>query len=95
MPQWASRLTLQIKSVGVERLDEISEEDAIAEGCSLENNYDDLGRKIEELAFQNALIDGSASKTIFAKLWNATHKKPEEKFEASPWVWKVQMEVVK
>ena len=27
--------------------------------------------------------------------WNATHKKPEEKFEASPWVWKISCEVVK
>ena len=31
----------------------------------------------------------------FASLWNATHKKPEEKFEANPWVWCVTMEVVK
>jgi len=26
--------------------------------------------------------------------WNATHKKPEEKFEANPWVWVVEFEVV-
>ena len=31
----------------------------------------------------------------FGNHWNATHKKPEEKFEASPFVWKIEFEVVK
>jgi len=31
----------------------------------------------------------------FAEEWNKKHKKPEEKFEANPWVWSIQFEVVK
>lgn len=81
MKQEHSRLTLQIKSIGVERLADITPFDCVCEGV-----WD--GRNV---------MLGMSGKAVeaFKDNWNATHKKPEEKWEASPWVWKVEMEVVR
>jgi hypothetical protein len=76
MKQEHSRLTLLIKEIRVERLADISGEDAINEGF----NY---GTNLE------------LSQLRFFENWNATHKKPEEKFKANPWVWVINFEVVK
>jgi hypothetical protein len=75
-----SRLTMQIKEIRVERLADISEEDAIAEGS-------------EPVFFPP---DGGCYPLIqgFQEFWNSTHKKPEEKFEANPWVWCVSFKVI-
>lgn len=83
MKQEHSRLTPLIKEIRVEKLGDISEEDAIKEG----------GEDFVAAAFCKP--EDRVHVRNFKKLWNATHKKPEEKFEASPFVWVYTMEVVK
>jgi hypothetical protein len=95
MKQEHSRITLQIKEIKVERLQDISEEDCLREGCFF--TQDDMGSPIfgfckeevdQELGYRKA-------QHAFKIYWNATHKKPEEKFEASPWVFVYQFEIIK
>jgi hypothetical protein len=83
MKQEQSRLTLQIKEIRVEKLSEISEKDLKLEGFKT------------DYKIMNDGIYKKDSIKFFREDWNATHKKPEEKFEANPFVFVYTTEVVK
>ena len=91
MKQEQSRLTLLIKEIRVERLSEISEEDCWKEGLEEFADYQDQVKICEMAKRLGECIEDP--KPTFAVWWNTTHKKPEEKFEASPWVWVISFEV--
>lgn len=78
MPRWASRLTLTVTEVRVQRLQEISEADAVAEGCPgwYSPQHPDMG-----------VTDGRLPHEEFADLWNSINaKRPGCAWEDDPWV---------
>lgn len=81
MPRWASRLTLTVTDVRVQRLQEISEADAIAEGVC----EDPLETPLD--AGQEPL------RHLFADLWNSLHG--PDAWDANPWVCALTFEVHK
>jgi len=76
-------IELLIKKIRVERLADISEEDIKLEGF-----------KTDYKILPHGIFKKDAIK-FFIENWNATHKKPEEKFEANPFVWVVDFKINK
>lgn len=99
MPKAACRIFLQVKSVRVERLKDISEKDAIAEGIS-EVDPDPIIYNNYVFNVKNAMWPGygSITKTYgftnprdsFRSLWESING--HESWVINPWVWVVEFE---
>ncbi|NUB05871.1 hypothetical protein FW320_06730 [Azospirillum sp. Vi22] len=76
MPRWASRITLIVEGVRFQRLQDISEFDARAEGAELCANGWWFDR--------NPILAGSDARGAFYCLWNSLHDKPGERWEDNP-----------
>lgn len=85
MPRWASRLTLKITEVRAERLQDISEADAIAEGISVDSS----GHAIR---IDDKIAWGSA-RGAYAALWESLHGNGA--WDSNPWVWAISFKVHK
>ncbi|AOJ74366.1 MULTISPECIES: hypothetical protein [Burkholderia cepacia complex] len=88
MPRWASRITLEIRGVRAERLQSISEADAIAEGIdrtaagfwSTYDQSDTNGTYSPRLSYQC--------------LWDGINAARGHGWDANPWVWVVEFRKV-
>ena len=92
MPRKAARIFLKVKNIRVERLQDITEDDAEAEGaiawiCQQHNN----GTWID-----NAMRGAACAKPkrAFALLWNSIHEKRGFGWDQNPWVWVIEFEKV-
>lgn len=77
MPRWASRITLEVTGVRVERLQSITEADARAEGCP---GFDGAGHPAGD--------DGMTPREDFASLWDEINSE-HASWGANPWAWVV------
>lgn len=90
MPRWASRFILEITGVRVERVQDISEEDADAEGVS------ELDGAMDEAAFcafaGRYHLHLESSRTWFAYLWDSIHGPGA--WDRNEWVWVIEFDIV-
>ncbi|MCA8037066.1 hypothetical protein LGM46_29285 [Burkholderia arboris] len=88
MPRWASRITLEITGVRVERLQSISESDAIATGIeTFETDDPDLHGM-----WRDSSEEGMASGNpigSFLTLWDGINAARGYGWDQNPWVWAI------
>lgn len=92
MPRWASRITLRVTDVRVQRVQEISEGDVYAEGA-----ITDEWLEWREDAGNVGLPEGSriqSERDVFQNLWNSLHG-IETCWDANPWVAAITFERIK
>lgn len=83
MPRWAGRINLLIKNIRIERLQDISEQDALSEGVK-----DPLIGT--EFASPYGADYHAGPCTWFAILWNKING--SNAWAANPWVWVIEFE---
>lgn len=81
MPRWASRITLEITGVRVERLREISEADCFAEGI-----------KPKTLSFHGHGEETASPIPDYRDLWESINGKGS--WAKNPWVWVIEFKMV-
>lgn len=91
MPRWASRILLEITDVRVERLQDISEDQAQAEGVRLMRDGSDTWVSREGPG--NLVTPWPTAKEAFSDLWNSIDG--PHAWAANPWVWAVSFKRVK
>lgn len=92
MPKEASRIWERITDIRVERLQDISEEDAIAEGvgCGFQMNsgWPDYTRIVNGLCE----VTQDCARMSYATLWESING--EGSWDLSPWVWVIETEIL-
>lgn len=79
MPRWASRINLEIKDVRVERLQDISGADVLAEGIDNGSSNPTMGQRWENM-----------QRMAWESGWNAINAKRGFGWDKNPWVWVIE-----
>lgn len=87
MPRWASRIDLEITRVWVERVQDITEEDAKAEGIV----ESEIGRLASRVLANYKMQTRAPAILQFAELWKSIYGT----WDANPWVWAYEFRRIK
>ncbi len=88
MPRWASRILLEVTDVRVERLQSISEADAIAEGIDGTACAAAVGTAPSRQTLLPVAVHG------YAHLWGSLNADRGYGWDTNPWVWVVSFKRV-
>lgn len=83
MPRWASRITLEITDVRVQRVQDIGEEDARAEGVLWVPGHGEIEPADLEEGYSNYLN----CREGFQVLWDSINAKRGFGWDINPWIW--------
>jgi len=88
MPRWASRINLEIVSVQVKRLADISEADAQAEGvaCAALCEHTHIPQNELNISFQ--YLNTKTYRSGFIKAWEGLYG--DDSWYKNPWVWVIE-----
>lgn len=84
LPRWASRILLEITNIRIERVQNTSHADAVAEGV---HSFD-----IEARLRDQPL---SVAQIVFSRHWDTKHQEHCVMWEDNPWVWVIEFKVIK
>ncbi|HDU8612212.1 TPA: hypothetical protein RG697_003888 [Morganella morganii] len=91
MPRWASRILLEITGVRVERLQDISEEDAIAEGV-VTGRYGNEGNWLRGFYAPGGNQPHQNAKSAYSEIWRSIYG--VEAWYKNPLVWVIEFKQI-
>lgn len=92
MPKVAARIWLQVEEIRVERLRDITQEDAISEGIKFSRLFEEWGGVVPHPKVKDHYRWYANPVDAFNNLW--IHINGEESFKANPWLWVVKFRVL-
>lgn len=92
MPKEAARIFLKITNVRCERLHDISEDDAIAEGCSLYGPFGEYKGSIHPNGGGMRYRAYSTAKRAFQCIWESING--DQSWKENPFVWVYEFEII-
>lgn len=99
MPRWASRLTLRVTDVRIERVQDISDDDALAEGIrqfdyGIDSYAQARGEEVPVYAYGTEKLAFGAMhntpKDAFSRLWDSINAKRGFSWDTNPWIWAIE-----
>lgn len=84
MPRWASRINLEITGVRAEKIQDISEDDIMAEGVQTDSHF------LNNFFTMN--VNSESPKEAYRKAWEKQYGATS--WEVNPWVWVIEFQRV-